>query len=247
MVELLRGMIGDKGTYHNPLWYEKEELEDKLELALFRHKPNLMLDTLPKSETLVLCYRAAIDLCLELAGRNAPFAILNIEGMSVDKTGVMNNWLQLSDKYRDYYLTEINGGLGAEGNILQGDLTRTSSTTGREVPYHTIKAFDPVTVSLVSIVGLLVKIDWTPTRDTDFYAYIVYRRNSPTGIWTEVSSIYNLLNYDFEETLTAAGKYDYKVDTVRAVSVNRTIQYPFNPMIGKNIATSSNILTVDVV
>lgn len=240
-------MVGDREIPNKVVIYSSEELTDKLDIALLRHKPDYTLENVPRKEYILICYRAAIDLCYELAARSAPFSVNSIEGMTVDKTGVVSNWLQLADRYRDMYVTDLNGGLGSEGDILQGDLTRTSLTTGREVPFHRVKPFDPVFLSLVSISGKTVKISWTPLRDSDFFTYTIYRRTG-VGEFTLISTVYNLLTTEFEETLAVAGSYQYRVDVSRGLNSQRTLQYP-NTLLNnfQTLITPSNVITVEVV
>jgi hypothetical protein len=246
MRNLLRGMIGDKLLFHQPLWFTDEDLDDRLDLALLRHKPNLSLSTLPREETIILCYRAAIDICYELAARNAPFSIVNIEGMSVDKTGVMQNWLNLADRYEELYRVEINGGLGSEGVIFQGELVRHSLTTGRQTPGYQTRPADPPLLTLVTISGRSISFAWTPFRDQDFYSYEIYRKDG-TGDFALVTTIFNVLDYTYTDTPTNAGHYEYKITVKRGLLVNRTYNYPaLLPSLIMYLNTDSNTLPVDI-
>jgi hypothetical protein len=245
MVQILRGMIGDKYSYHNPLWYTDEELEDKLELALLRHTPSYSFSTLPRSQMMPICYRSAVDLCYELAARNAPFSVTSIEGMSVDKSGVMNNWLSLANIYKDSYLSEIRGGLGAEGNIIQGFLVRQSLTTGRQTPFFTARAFTPPQLSIVSISGRTITLSWTPIEDPDFFSFIIYRKTG-TGSFEEVSNYYSPLDTTFSETLSVAGHYNYKVIARRGLTIARTVNAPFNLSATQYLDADSNIVSIQV-
>ena len=246
MVLILRGLIGDRQKWHNPLWYEDAELIDKLEFAVVRHDSTYSLDTLPASMTMMVCYRAAIDLCHELAAQSAPFAQFQIEQASYDKTVVMTNWLQLAERYREFYLLEIRGGLGSEGTFLVGELTRQSKTTGREVPYGQLKPFPPVVVTVKSQWALTVTLSWVPQRHYDFWGYKLLRRVSGTSDWTEIASISNQLTSQWTDTTPAPGVYDYRVDVLRGTTQEVTSTYPFNPSDFGYMTTEGTSITVSV-
>jgi hypothetical protein len=240
-------MVGDKAIYHNPLWYSDEELTDKLDMALLRYKPTYTLTSLPRESMLILCYRTAMDICYELAARNAPFAIMSIEGVTVDKNGVYNNWSSLAATYRELYESEVNGGLGSKGEILIGTLTRQSLTTGREVPYQQVYPLPPVLLSVVDTTGLVVSLSWGVQRDEDFHSNILYRKSGNTGTWTEVATFYNMFETNYEDTLGVAGNFSYKIVSRRGMYINRSANYPFNPALMNYLDTDSNVVNVTVV
>jgi hypothetical protein len=244
ILPVLRGLIGDKTSYRSKPRYQDAELDDILKLAVLRHNSHYTLDTLPDDQLTMVCYRAAIDICYEQAARNAPFNILNIQGLQLDRSTVLNNWLQLAQKYQEMYQIEMTGGLGAQGQILYGELTRMSYTTGREVPYRQVTQFEPVVLKIFSTDDLHVELEWTVIRHQDFFAYKIMRASDGVT-FSEVGVTYDPQQVRFGEDLDA-GVYDYRIDTYRSIAFSPNNNYPWSPQIGNYLITPSNTISVEV-
>lgn len=188
----LRAKIGDT---QSPYCFSDWELIQTLKDALITHNKKLTWATLPEAEQLLVLWLAIVDICEVLATDSSKFYNLSIEGVSVNKSERVEKYRLIKEDYEKRYKEKANQwGIFKEGfgEIIVGNLTRQSLTTGQSVPHNLSMPPEAVVLHPANKVRAgSCYLSWTEVKDENFYYYAIWRATVPNRQIQAIIETYN--------------------------------------------------------
>lgn len=210
LVANLRFKIGDTAT---PYAFTSEQLETLILEAMARHNPSYTLLSLPMSEDSLVLYLAWIDICVILGMDSAKEFKLTLDGMSIEKDTRVKSYMELAEFLSQKYKDELEAitPASASGDIVMGELVRTSLETDRTVPYFSDQGLQKPYLQPIILSGSDVTLMWSPIFHPSFQRYDILKKGPSDTEFAKVGTKFDSHFVTFQETGLDTGVNQYKI------------------------------------
>lgn len=103
LISRLRGKVNDSSEVS----FTDEELTAEINEAIIRFNPSYTIDTLPEADEYLVVKLAASQTAFAMASKYASKFALNVEGLSINKAKVFDNWMRLGKTLFDSYSADM--------------------------------------------------------------------------------------------------------------------------------------------
>ena len=216
LIDTIRFKIGDTGT---PPVFSDDRLKQEINAAILDHNDTYTIETLPESEDRLIVLLVWIQICYVLAGDSAKEISLTLDGMSIDKSKRVSSYLALVKQLKAEYAEAVttDAPVTGSGDIVMGELYRTSIDTGRKVPYSVDPGLAPTHLNAPILNVNSVNLSWVKVLFDDFFRYELYRKSLSETDYTLVAMFYDAHSAAYTDSNLATGKHTYKL---RIISKN---------------------------
>lgn len=209
LIAQLRFKIGDTGT---PPVFADPTLTREITQAMNLYDSSYTISSIQLNEEFLVILLAWSQVCTILACDNAKEYELSLDGMSIDKTVRVKNYLELAEflmtQYKAKYAEFQSSANGSGGDIVEGELVREDVATGHTMPYQADSGLAAPKLDTPAIAGNKVSLSWSKVLSSDFAYYELCR--SAGGVKTVVAALYDSHESTYEDEVPA-GTYLYTV------------------------------------